>query len=617
MNIKVQACGFVLLVILYLLYHQQHTLQTYSRRAFLRFYAVTVLCILMDILSIVAIESASHLPALFVTFVCKTYLITLVLTALCGVMYIGVDILLSNKAFRKTEHLILLITSVICLSIYLLPISIYCDPVTHIVYTYGSSALMTYLGAVGLILLNFALILKYRRQIRVRRRTGMLLWMLVWILSAIIQFLNPEINLDRASGMYNQTAFYEFIHQIYYDRSAYTAFVFINDHRFSGDDSQQTMQDLAKKLLSTDGAYIFKTADDEIVMLTPASMWNHADTASIQKFALDTYLSASSGSNLKILFLEDCLLTPCQEDFFSLLRYCRRTKIKQTVQRFIPVDSSVAAHMYAENDLIQKIDDAISQNRIEVFFQPIYSTRQKAFTCAEALVRMYDAHGDLLPVYDSICAAEESGRIHQIGEIVFEKVCHAIRNEQLAQYGLHYIEVNLSVAQCSDEKLAERYIRIMERYQIDPSNINLEITESATMEMKQTLLANMEKLIAYGVSFSLDDFGTGQSNLNYIVEMPVQIVKFDRVMTQAYFSSQKGRFVMNAAMHMIQDMKLGIVSEGIETQEQLTAMEQLGIDYIQGFYFSKPLPLPEFLAFIKKQECKRTLSISAAVPDPV
>ena len=100
---------------------------------------------------------------------------------------------------------------------------------------------------------------------------------------------------------------------------------------------------------------------------------------------------------------------------------------------------------------------------------------------------MYDAHGDLLPIYDSICAAEESGRSTDRA-IVFEKVCHAIRNEQLAQYGLHYIEVNLSVAQCSDEKLAERYIRIMERYQIDPSNINLEITESATMEMKQTLL---------------------------------------------------------------------------------------------------------------------------------
>ena len=621
MNIKVQACGFVLLVILYLLYHQQHTLQTYSRRAFLRFYAVTVLCILMDILSIVAIESASHLPALFVTFVCKTYLITLVLTALCGVMYIGVDILLSNKAFRKTEHLILLITSVVCLSIYLLPISIYCDPVTHIVYTYGSSALMTYLGAVGLILLNFALILKYRRQIRVRRRTGMLLWMLVWILSAIIQFLNPEIlvvgfgsclgvviiylqfenpeiNLDRASGMYNQTAFYEFIHQIYYDRSAYTAFVFINDHRFSGDDSQQTMQDLAKKLLSTDGAYIFKTADDEIVMLTPASMWNHADTASIQKFALDTYLSASSDSNLKILFLEDCLLTPCQEDFFSLLRYCRRTKIKQTVQRFIPVDSSVAAHMYAENDLIQKIDDAISQNRIEVFFQPIYSTRQKAFTCAEALVRMYDAHGDLLPVYDSICAAEESGRIHQIGEIVFEKVCHAIRNEQLAQYGLHYIEVNLSVAQCSDEKLAERYIRIMERYQIDPSNINLEITESATMEMKQTLLANMEKLIAYGVSFSLDDFGTGISTFETVRDYTFDALKMDMGFVKKIGKDPKRDAIVISIIDMAHQLGIRLVAEGAETEEQVAFLRANGCDYIQGYYYYKPMPENEFLQLL-------------------
>lgn len=71
-------------------------------------------------------------------------------------------------------------------------------------------------------------------------------------------------------------------------------------------------------------------------MLTPASMWNHADTASIQKFALDTYLSASSGSNLKILFLEDCLLTPCQEDFFSLLRYCRRTKSNRLCSVLFP-----------------------------------------------------------------------------------------------------------------------------------------------------------------------------------------------------------------------------------------------------------------------------------------
>ena len=84
--------------------------------------------------------------------------------------------------------------------------------------------------------------------------------------------------------------------------------------------------------------------------------------------------------------------------------------------------------------------------------------------------------------------------------------------------------------------------------------------------------------------------------------MPVQIVKFDREMTKSYFESHKGRFVMNAAMHMIQGMKLHIVSEGIETKEQLETMEELGIEYIQGFYFSKPLPLLEFIEFISHQK---------------
>ena len=104
----------------------------------------------------------------------------------------------------------------------------------------------------------------------------------------------------------------------------------------------------------------------------------------------------------------------------------------------------------------------------------------------------------------------------------------------------------------------------------------------------------------YGVYFSLDDFGTGQSNLNYIVDMPVNIVKFDREMSQAFFRDEKAKYVMNAAMQMIHGMKLKIVSEGIETKDQYLAMEELDIDYIQGYYFSKPLPEAEFLSFLQE-----------------
>ncbi len=154
--------------------------------------------------------------------------------------------------------------------------------------------------------------------------------------------------------------------------------------------------------------------------------------------------------------------------------------------------------------------------------------------------------------------------------------------------------------QCSYEQLAEEYISIMKKYRINPEYINLEITESASMSAKKTLLRNMRRLQEFGVRFSLDDFGTGQSNLNYIVDMPVDIVKFDREMSQAFFRDEKARYVMNAAMQMIQGLQLKIVSEGIEDEEQYHKMESLGIDYIQGYYFSKPLPETEFVEFLHK-----------------
>jgi len=167
---------------------------------------------------------------------------------------------------------------------------------------------------------------------------------------------------------------------------------------------------------------------------------------------------------------------------------------------------------------------------------------------------------------------------------------------------MKYIEINLSVIQCAYSKLAENFIRIMQDYGVEPDCINLEITESASLSAKNILLENMRSLMDYGVKFSLDDFGTGQSNLNYIVDMPVNIVKFDREMSQAFFRDEKAKYVMNAAMQMIHGMKLKIVSEGIETKEQYLAMQELSIDYIQGYYFSKPLPEAAFLAFLQSRQ---------------
>lgn len=285
-----------------------------------------------------------------------------------------------------------------------------------------------------------------------------------------------------------------------------------------------------------------------------------------------------------------------------MIRDIRQNGKEFSENPFLYVDKEKVEQMYRKKQTEQLIFNAMEKDWVEVYYQPIYSTKERRFTSAEALVRIRDEQGNIVSPGIFIDIAEQNGMILRLGEMVFEKVCRFVKEHNIRQYGLQYIEINLSVVQCSYEQLAEDYINIMEKYNIPSELINLEITESASMEAKRILLNNMRSLMDYGVRFSLDDFGTGQSNLNYIVDMPVDIVKFDRDMTNAYFENGKAKYVMDAAMHMVQGMNLEIVSEGIETREQYETMEELGISYIQGYYFSKPLSERQFLQFISAKQ---------------
>ena len=160
------------------------------------------------------------------------------------------------------------------------------------------------------------------------------------------------------------------------------------------------------------------------------------------------------------------------------------------------------------------------------------------------------------------------------------------------------IEVNLSAAQFDFENPYKFIIDTMTKYNIEPSMINLEITETAQNRNRNNLITNVDKLTAFGITFSLDDFGTGRSNLDYLIDLPVQNIKFDYTFTQGYFNNKKVKHVLEGMTRIMHNMDLHIVSEGIETKEQLDAMSELNIEYIQGFYFSKPLPKKDFLEFL-------------------
>ena len=286
------------------------------------------------------------------------------------------------------------------------------------------------------------------------------------------------------------------------------------------------------------------------------------------------------------------------EDIFRFFSYVRATLSEERAKLILATDQMISK--FKEKDIVeQETTNALLDDRVEVFLQPIYSNSDCRFTSAEALARIRRQDGSMLPPGKFISLAEENGQIVQLGERVFEKVCQFLTDIDITKCGLHYVEINLSVVQCEKRDLADRLISIAQKYQINPGFINLEITETASISARKALLENMKKLIDYGFSFSLDDFGKGESNLMYVVEMPVSIVKLDMDLSKAFFQTPKAKQVVRAVISMAHGMGLRIVSEGIETEEEAKAMRQEGIDYIQGFYYSRPLPMGTFLEFLE------------------
>ena len=301
-------------------------------------------------------------------------------------------------------------------------------------------------------------------------------------------------------------------------------------------------------------------------------------------------------------YIETTEVVQRAEDILPIFQYAKQNRVELGTDSNVRINNDIIEQMYADRMMENELVEAMAEERVEVFYQPIFSVKDNSFACAEALVRIRDKEGKIIPPGMFIDIAEKRGLIIKLGEYVFREVCKFLVEKEPQQYGLKYIEVNLSVLQCGYERLADDFIKIMKKYKVDPSLIVLEITESASVKEKNILLNNMKKLKEVGVKFALDDFGTGQSNLNYIVDMPVDVVKFDSSMTNAYFENSTAKYVMDAAMQMIQGMELEIVSEGIEEKEQYKEMKNLGIDYIQGYYFSKPVDNESFIEFIKENQ---------------
>ncbi len=253
------------------------------------------------------------------------------------------------------------------------------------------------------------------------------------------------------------------------------------------------------------------------------------------------------------------------------------------------------------------VQNAIETDGFDVYYQPIYSNKEKRFVSAEALVRLIDTEtlGYISPEV-FIPIAEENGLICEVGNIVFRKVCQFISENNLASYGVEYVEVNLSGAQFMDEQLNQILSDYVKEYNVPPEFINLEITETASIAAGELLEYNMRRLKECRFKFSMDDFGTGYSNLAKIAYSDFDLIKLDKSLVWPCFGDGEGqkesRIILDSSIDMILKLGKEVVAEGVETKEQVDYLTERGVKYLQGYYFSKPIPGQKYIEFMKEHQ---------------
>ena len=250
-------------------------------------------------------------------------------------------------------------------------------------------------------------------------------------------------------------------------------------------------------------------------------------------------------------------------------------------------------------EMEQILHEAIKNDAFVTYFQPKFDKHQNVRS-AETLIRLFDKEGNMIPPGDFIPLAQETGMILEIDRLIVRKVFEFIvqNREKIERSSIKSIAINISPNQFIMESFPDFIISKAKRLHIDPSFIILEITEEAVVSNVDYALKIMNELKKYGFRFSIDDFGTGYSSMRYLMNFPLDELKIDKSFIDHILDNERSAAVIQTIITLARTLHLDVVAEGVETKEQLEAIERYGDVLIQGYIFSPPLPKEKFLQLL-------------------
>ena len=532
----------------------------------------------------------------------------------------------SNTYYRLRFFLFLIIGELVLLT----------NPYTHMVFTidehfrFTRGPLEYVLYGIGMLyfVMAFAVIVQYHKALRKHVLRAMLIYYTIIVAGALVQLLIPayptelffeavacigylltfeedDAMIDEITHLYNKTGFrWDNIRLLATKRVYYIINIKITNLKFYSrimnvDGYVRMLESIGEwvgKLKPNGGAYHF---DDNYALI----LYNTSEEQ-IKKLIgeiSDMLEKAWYFDELEAHFRVFISVAKVPEDFdtidsvFDMVEYDTTSESEHVVVQYRESLSLVKREAAVERALRK----AIMNRSFQVYYQPIYNCETERISCAEALVRLFDDELGQIPPSEFIPIAEKSAMIVEIGDIIFEKVCRFIRDHKPSITGVEYIEINLSIAQFMFTGLVDRFSELIRTYGVRPSAINLEITESVASDSSESFMRAVRELSAMGFTFSMDDYGTGYSNISSILNVDFKNIKMDKIFLTKALSSRESATILKDTVSLIRHLHRNVLQEGVETLEELNLVREAGCNLVQGYFFSQPLPEADFMEYVR------------------
>lgn len=429
--------------------------------------------------------------------------------------------------------------------------------------------------------------------------------------------LNEDRNIirdterDQLTGLYNQNYFYEYAQELdqYFPNWEMDAVVIDVDHfhlinslygRKFGNEILKTIADSLRSILSdTMDGYACRYEADKFYLYC-----THLDRYETVKSRLTDDLEAlGEGGRVRLrlgVYADVDRALSMEERFDRAKLACNQIRNNYTLDIAYYDDKIHQDAIFAER-LIHDVHDAIEKRDLVIFYQPKYkiSGDEPVLSSAEALIRWNHPEFGMINPGKFIPLFEKNGLIQILDHFVWEEAATQVKRWK-DEYGVTIpVSVNISRMDIYDPRLEKRLVDILKRYELEPSEYMLEITESAYADDSEQLIEVVERLRNRGFKVEMDDFGSGYSSLNMLTMLPIDVLKLDMQFVQNVHTDEKSRRLISLVMEIADFMDVTVIAEGVENEEQYHILKQAGCDIIQGFYFSKPVSAEQFVELFK------------------